>query len=66
MKKIIALFVSLVLALSVAVAVTAQDAYTATFSITGGDGTITVYDTQDYTSGYTSDTAVARDSDTGE
>lgn len=66
MKKFIALFLSLILAVGAGLTVTAQDAYTATFSITGGDGTITVYDTQDYTSGYTSDTAVARDSDTGE
>ena len=43
-----------------------EDKFTATFAVSGGEATITVYDTQDYSNGYTSDTAVARDSDTGE
>ncbi|MBQ6020028.1 MAG: carbohydrate-binding domain-containing protein [Clostridia bacterium] len=66
MKKITALLLSLLMAFTVAVAAAAEDAYTATFTITGADGSITVYDTQDYTAGYTSLTAAARDSDTGE
>ncbi|MCR5523568.1 MAG: carbohydrate-binding domain-containing protein [Clostridia bacterium] len=70
MKKKLLKAVSLSLAMMMitasAISAFAVDCYTGTFVISGGDASITVYDTQDYTSGYTATSAYSRDDDTGE
>ena len=65
-RLLTAVLTALTLLLAVCVPALAAEAFNASFVVTGGEAVVTVYDTQDYTAGYTSDTAVARNSDTGE
>ena len=65
-RRLTAWIVSMVLISALGATAFADDGFQATFAVEGGGAAITVYDTQDYTAGHEAETAVARDSETGE